>query len=231
MPFFWKKKIRSLAGLIALSPDQSAYLRSVCGTETRVALIPHGIDTSLYAPRDDLRSSELLLSVGNHLRDFTTVLKAMQILANVAPTLKLVVISTPAVSCFSGIQNIISIENISDEDLINYYRRASFAVLPFDALVASNAMLEGMAFGMPIVCPDSDAARYYLGADIQTMYKPADPKSLVEKILWLHRNDRERRFLCSAMRERAEQFAWSKVCEQIIAFYEEILDQHDEIAS
>lgn len=224
LPFFWKKKIRNLGGVIALAPNQRNYLRSICGGNTPVSLIPHGIDTDRYTPGDDLRSSDLLLSVGSYLRDFTTLAGAMSILANTAPELKLVLISKRRVPFSSSVQNIISVAEIEDEDLIRYYKKVSFVVLPFQSLVASNAMLESMAFGTPIVCPDSDAARFYLGDGIPSMYEAGNPNSLAEKILWLHKADRERRRLSCGLRNRAQQFSWPNVCRLILNFYDEILD-------
>jgi len=219
MPFFWKRKMRNLSGVIALSPNQRDYISSVCGTKTLVTMIPHGIDTDRYAPADELESKDLLLSVGGYLRDATTLLHAMRILADRGSPLKLVVVSKQPI--VDG-RNVSSFTNIGDEDLLNYYKRAAIVVLPFHTLVASNAMLEAMAFGKPIVCPDSDSARFYLGHDVQTMYNPGKPDSLVEKILWLHNNTEERRRLGSEMRARALQFSWPKICKSILAFYDEV---------
>lgn len=221
MPFFWKKTIRKLSGVIALSPQQCRYLRSICGAETQVSLIPHGIDTDYYAPSNDERSRGVLLSVGSYLRNYRTLVEAMNILHRKAPALRLISVSKKPML---RTQNLIPLTNISDQQLLDYYKKACFAVLPFDELVASNAMLEAMACGMPIVCPDFESARFYLGENVPTTYEPGNPTALAEKIYWLYQNDKERRFLSSQMRERAQLFSWQKVCKLIRGFYDEVLD-------
>lgn len=154
MPFFWKKQLRKLAGVIALSPRQHDYLRSLCGTKTMVSLIPHGIDTDYFTPGNNERFRELILSVGVYLRDPTTLVKAMNILSHKAPALRLIAVSKQPLPTT---KNLIRLANISDEELLAYYKKTSFVVLPFGNLVASNAMLEAMACRMPVVCPRLDS--------------------------------------------------------------------------
>ena len=228
MAFFWKKKIRNLAGIIALSPEQNNYLCSVCGTKTKVSLIPHGIDTGYFTPGNYEKSRELVLTVGNYQRDFGLLVEAMRILSHEAPDLRMLAICNQPLP---SSQNVIRLADIGDEALLDYYRRASFVVFPFGSLVASNAMLEAMACGIPIVCPYSDSARFYLGEGICTMYEPGNAKALAEKICWLYRNDKERRYLSSQMRMRARLFSWKRICKLTRAFYDEVLDSRRTIKS
>jgi glycosyltransferase involved in cell wall biosynthesis len=220
MPFFWKKQVRKLAGVIALSPRQYNYLRSVCGSYTTVSLIPHGIDTNYFTPGKNERSREVILSVGNYLRDPTTLVKAMNILSHKAPGLRLTAVSKQPLP---DTKNLIRLTNISDEELLAYYRKASFVVLAFGNLTASNAMLEAMACGLPVICPDFQSARFYMG-DTPTTYEPGNANDLADKIIWLYENDDERRKLASEMRERAQLFSWFRISSMMRSFYETILN-------
>jgi len=220
MPFFWKKQVRKLAGVIALSPQQRDYLKTVCGSKTIVSLIPHGIDTNYFTPENNERSPNLALSVGSYQRDTATLTKAMRILSHDAPDLRLIAVSKQP---FPDTQNLIRLTDIGDEEMLAYYRKASFVVLPFASLVASNAMLEAMACGLPIVCPGLESARYYMGEDLPIMYELGNAEDLARKILWLYRNDQERSGLSSRMRKRAELFSWTKICSLMREFYELVL--------
>jgi glycosyltransferase involved in cell wall biosynthesis len=220
MPFFWKKKVRKLAGVIALSPRQREYLSSVCGSKTMASLIPHGIDTDYFTPGNSQRSGEVVLSVGSYQRDLTTLIKAMRMLSHDAPDLRLITITKKPLP---RTRNIIPIANVSDEKLLAYYRKASFVVLPFGDLVASNAMLEAMACGMPVVCPRLESVRYYMGENLPTIYEPGDAEDLARKMLWLYQNEQERRKLSSLMRKRAELFSWARICALMREFYELLL--------
>jgi glycosyltransferase involved in cell wall biosynthesis len=225
MPFFWKRAVSKLSGIIVLSPEQLGFIQSVCrSTKTRVSLIPHGIDTDYFTPGNNERSKDIVISVGNYLRDHKTLVEAMRVVSERAPTLKLILVSVYAPVLNMPAANISSRTAISDDELLNYYRQASFMVLPYAALAASNAMMEAMACGMAVICPRFESARYYLGLDLATMYEPGNPKDLADKILWLHENDRERRKLGSLMRTRAELFSWPKIASLVRKFYDQIIE-------
>jgi glycosyltransferase involved in cell wall biosynthesis len=121
-------------------------------------------------------------------------------------------------------ENLIPLTAVNDEELLEYYKKASFAVLPYRDLVASNAMLEAMACGMPVVCPNLESARFYLGESVPTIYEPGNPTALAERIYWLYQNDKERRLLSMQMRRRAQLFSWKRICDLIRDFYDQLLD-------
>jgi glycosyltransferase involved in cell wall biosynthesis len=225
MPFFWKRTIGKLSGIIVLSPEQLAFMQLVCKhTKTHVSLIPHGIDTDYFMPGDSERAKDLIISVGNYLRDYKTLIEAMKIISKKAPELQLILVSVYTPRLKTSAQNISPRIAVSDEELLNFYRHASFIVLPYAALAASNTMMEAMACGMPVICPRFESARYYLGHDAATMYEPGNRKELADKILWLHGNDRERRKRGSLMRKRAEIFSWPKIASSVRKFYDQILE-------
>jgi glycosyltransferase involved in cell wall biosynthesis len=221
MPLFWKQEIHNLAGVVVLSPAQLSYMKSSCSLmSTRIALIPHGIDTDYFSPSEDERSDELAVSVGSYLRDPATLIRAMRIVREKAPRLKLILVSgAPAI----GAESVTVKREITDEELLGCYRRSSFMILPLVDLVASNAMLEAMACGMPVICPDFQSARFYMG-NVPTTYAPGNAKDLADKIIWLYENVDERRKLGSEMRERAQTFSWFRISSMMRSFYETILN-------
>jgi glycosyltransferase involved in cell wall biosynthesis len=218
MPLYWRKRLSKLAGIITLAPEQYTYLRREC--ETLVSLVPHGIDTDHFAPAKTERSVDFAISVGSHLRDYQTLARAMETVSEKAPKLRLLLISVDHGE-LAG--NMAQRSHVSEEELLQYYRCASFLVLPVLSLVASNTMLEAMACGLPLICPDSASARYYLGDGELPLYLQNSPESLAERILWLYNHEDERRVLSSRMVTRAQQFAWEKVSSSIRDFYELVL--------
>lgn len=222
MPVCWKRSLRRLAGIIVLSPGQLSYLRSTLGeNDARLALIPHGVDSEYFAPdpKHD-RTGDLGLIVGTYLREYKTLAKAMRIVSGRAPSLRLGLVSRQR----ANISNVENFGRLSDRELLAYYRKASFVVLPFEDATASNALLEAMACGLPIVCPDLSAVRYYIGKDAPTTYKPWDYNELASKVLWLYENGQERDRLGSRMRERSELFSWDIVSARVGSFYKLILE-------
>ena len=221
MPLFWKQAIHNLAGVVVLSPTLLSYMKSSCSLMgTHIALIPHGVDTDYFSPAGDQRSDELAISVGNYLRDPAILTRAMRIVHEKAPRLKLILFSrTPTI----GAENVIVKCGVPDEELLGYYRRSSFMILPLVDLVASNAMLEAMACGMPVICPAFESARFYMG-NVPTTYQPGNANDLADKIIWLYENGDERRKLGSEMRDRAQMFSWFQISSMMRKFYETILN-------
>jgi len=219
MPVFWKQAIHNLAGVVVLSPTLLSYMKSSC-SPTNVALIPRGADTEYFSPAGDERSDELAISVGNYLRDPATLIRAMRIVHEKAPHLKLILVSRTPVG---GAENITVKRGLTDEELLGYYRRSSFMVLSLIDLVASNAMLEAMACSMPVICPNFESARFYMG-NVPTTYQPGNANDLADKIIWLYENGDERRKLGSEMRERAHTFSWFRISSMMRNFYETILN-------
>ena len=144
----------------------------------------------------------------------------MRIVREKAPRLRLVLVSrTPVV----GAENVTVKRGLTDEDLLGYYRRSSFMILSLVDLVASNAMLEAMACGVPVICPALQSARFYMG-NVPTTYEPGNANDLADKIIWLYENRDERRKLGSEMRDRAQMFSWFRVSSMMRKFYETILN-------
>jgi glycosyltransferase involved in cell wall biosynthesis len=225
MPFFWRRTARRLRGIVVLSPEQLAFLRSACGSaKTHVSLIPHGIDVDHFGFSQKDRSRDLVVAVGNYLRDYDTLIRAMRIVSGSAPRLRLVLVSVSAPRVSIGTPSVLPHVRISDEGLLGYYRQASFMVLPLASMAASNTMLEAMACGMPVICPGFESAFFYMGEDVPTTYEPGNPDDLAQKILWLYGEDKERRNLGLQMRRRAELFSWPKIWASLRDFYDLILE-------
>jgi glycosyltransferase involved in cell wall biosynthesis len=225
MPFFWRRTARRLGGIVVLSPEQLAFFRATCGSaKTQVSLIPHGIDVDHFGFNQKDRSGDLVIAVGNYLREYDTLIKAMKIVSGSAPRLRLVLVSVSASRVGVGTTNVLLHARISDEALLRYYRQASFMVLPLTSMAASNTMLEAMACGMPVICPGFESAFFYMGEDVPTTYEPGNPNDLAQKILWLYGEDKERRDLGLQMRRRAELFSWPKIWTSLRDFYDLILE-------
>ena len=93
----------------------------------------------------------------------------------------------------------------------------------------SNAIMEYMACGLPVICSDSGGNRE-LVTDNETGFviRPGDVQVLFEKLTWLnqHRNEAER--MGEAGRRRIlKDFTVRRLVEGTVAVYIEVLPEHD----
>jgi glycosyltransferase involved in cell wall biosynthesis len=88
----------------------------------------------------------------------------------------------------------------------------------------SNAMLEAMASGLPIITTECEGAEELI-TDNGIVVEEAEPAAIAEAIKRLA-NDRENYTETSiAARKRAKKFGWKSVAEEYLNCYDEILNR------
>jgi glycosyltransferase involved in cell wall biosynthesis len=101
------------------------------------------------------------------------------------------------------------------------YRRNDILISASMQEGMSNAMLEAMASGLPIIttrCEGLDE----LMADNGIVVEPANAGSIAAAVKKLADDPQLCRQMSLAARRRAEQFSWSRVAEQYLALYERL---------
>jgi len=190
-----------------------------------VNLIPHGIDIDHFTPNSDTAKEEFsILSVGEHLRDYATLLKAMKIVNSQMPNLELTIVSRSIESVQKSL-NIVVRRNIPDSKLLELYRCSSFIVLPLKEVTASNTLLEGLACGLPVICPRLDDLVFYTANQGCLYYEVGNESDLAEKIVYLaSSSEKEKNAMSKKARERATQFSWKSIAKKIEKVYENALN-------
>jgi glycosyltransferase involved in cell wall biosynthesis len=114
-------------------------------------------------------------------------------------------------------------------EVIEYVRQAHVGVLMTDPKWAqegcSNAIMEYMACGLPVVCSEGGGNREVV-EDGQTGFviAPADPQALADKIAYLRDHEAERRAMGEAGRKRIlEHFSLEWMVASYVRIYEEAL--------
>ena len=219
MPFYWKKIVKNAKCIIVLSPSQYDFFKKELNTDN-IFLIPHGIDTNYFSPVKEKDTTELFcLAVGDHLRDYNTLLEAMKIAGPDLPEgLKLVIVS----SKLKGVnqENIIIKSGIPDSELLKLYRNASFLVLPLKSATANNVLLEGMSCGLPAVTNRLKDISYYTKDKGCLYYNSGDTGGLAKQIIKIARSKDLQEKLGKDARKRAEELSWDKIGKKIVEIYE-----------
>jgi glycosyltransferase involved in cell wall biosynthesis len=202
------------------SPSQLAFFQQILPAH-RVHLLPHGIDTQFFRPPLEPRTTGRrvrCITVGHWLRDWVTLRGvAERLVADHDVSFNVV---TGRTTGLEDLPNVTHHRAVSDERLAELYRQADVLLLPLTECTANNALLEGMASGLPVVCSDLTGARFHLGGCEALFPSAGAVDAFVASIRNLQSDESARLALGRQARQRAEALAWANVAETFAELYE-----------
>jgi glycosyltransferase involved in cell wall biosynthesis len=203
--------------VVLVSPSQLSYFRQHVA-EDRLHVILHGVDTEFFRPAliPNRTSAIRCITAGHWLRDwevFRAVAGAMN-----AITFD-VVSGRPMV--FDGLPNVRTHSAIEDAALAGLYRAADVLFLPLIESTANNALLEGIASGLPVVVTNLDAVRAYLPGREGVLVSGNRPEGFIDALTWLAGDADARVKMGQRARARAEALAWPHQVRQYDTLYQE----------
>lgn len=214
------KYLSRLDGAIAVGNNQVDFLKEKLQTEA-VEYIPHGVDTTFFSPGNTEYEKHTCLFVGQHLRDFGTLGKAVAILKKYMPDFKLRAVlrkdaahllpKSDAIEVFSG---------ISDEQLRNLYRTSAVLLLPLKDSTACNSILEALACGLPIITSDVGGVRGYVNEDCGFIIEAGDARSMVDAAITLMDETGLNLAKRQNARLKSAEYAWETVGKSLQLFYQ-----------
>uniref|UniRef100_B8HT96 Glycosyl transferase group 1 n=1 Tax=Cyanothece sp. (strain PCC 7425 / ATCC 29141) TaxID=395961 RepID=B8HT96_CYAP4 len=212
-----KQIVNQLDCITVVSPEQLRYFTQFIAPD-KVRLILHGIDTDYFKPacfpRDLTRFK--CVTVGKHLRDYNLLRKVVEILSG-DKDIEFHIVSSEA-SALQDLPNAKIYRGISDPELLALYQQSDVLLLPLIQSTANNALLEGIACGLPVISTNLPSVRTYLPDAAAILVQDHQPAAWVEAILSLKNDLARRELMGHATRKRAEELDWRN----IYPFYEKI---------
>lgn len=221
-----KELLSTVSAVILVCEAQRSYFESMVPPD-RIFVVPHGIDTSFFSRSSPLNKEPVCITVGNHYRDFAMLGRAMSRVWSQRSDVRFIAvgIGRPSDLCSAGQDPRIQyLDGIDDCELLATYHRARVALLPLKAATASNALLEAMACGLPIITTRCGGTAEYIGEDGGVMIPPSDPDQFAAAILKLVPADSSAEAIGENARKRVRKFDYAVVARQMKAVYEAVLD-------
>jgi glycosyltransferase involved in cell wall biosynthesis len=190
--------------------------------ESRVHVIPLGVNHALFSPGDESRETSLLYPARpwrhkNHSR----LLEAFVLLRAELPELRLVLTGGGLEDLGALPEGVDRIGSVSAEELASLYRTAACLVFPSLYEGFGLPPLEAMASGCPVAAANIGAVPEVCG-DAAVYFDPTDPAAIANGI-------REALALADELRElgiaRAADFSWEKTARAHEAVYRSIASE------
>lgn len=215
MPKFWTKIFNGVDTLITLSSREYRFF-SANLKRTTVVQIPHGNNNSCFSPSK--LNTSFGICVGGWLRDYSTLINTFNRLEESHPNFKLYLIARRKPPHFQDphFKNLSFLFNVPDKILLHLYRNASMLILPIEDCTANNAVLEGLASGIPIITNKVGGIPDYVDDTCSLFFKKKNALDLKTKIEYLLDNPSEIKKMSRAALEKSLNFDWKIISSKII---------------
>jgi glycosyltransferase involved in cell wall biosynthesis len=214
--------LRASDAIVAMAEVQARELADL-ELDATISFIPHGVWTKAFRPASSFsgqRRQEVLL-VGSFLRDWDGAKHVGALLAQAG--VRSVAVGAGARDNLAGNDSHIDVlPRVSECELVEMYQRSAAVFLPFMDATASNALLEAMSAGCPVICPRMPSLIGYLGDDSDS-FDPGRYDIAASRILHHVRNPSERDARARCLMARAEAFDWSRLKPQYEAIYDHVV--------
>ncbi len=213
--------IESLDVIHVVSPDQAEYFSRFVHPD-RIKMILHGIDADFFQPENAVSPSDRFtcLTVGHYLRDFDLLERICKRLSH-RPDILFNVVSPQ----FKGLQELPNVgihAGISDDALRRLYRQSDLLLLPMHHATANNALLEGIACGLPVVATLLPGLKAYVPGQEAILVKENSVEEFVKVLLQVVQDPECRQKMAAAARARALELDWRRVTPLFEAMYDKL---------
>jgi glycosyltransferase involved in cell wall biosynthesis len=205
-------------------------------TSANIDIIPNGIDLDKFHPvaNKELSGELKLLTVGrlSVTKRFEMLVEAVEILNKQGKNVRLTI--SGGGGLLDELKNIVEQKKLTNvinltgrietEKMPDVYRQHDMFVSASMQEGMSNAMLEAMASGLPIITTKCEGVEELI-SDNGFVVGTDSAESLAEAIIRLADNRQQYKMMCAAARSRAENFGWDRVAQGYMKLYQRVLSK------
>lgn len=208
-----ERAVSRLHALIALDEGSAAEWRARF-PRLAVHALSLGVDTGFWSPPEAGARARACLVVGGHLRDQDVLAGSIERLLAADVAVHLVGIGGALTERLGGRPGVCVHRGISDEVLRGLYRTSGAFLLSLRAASGSNALLQALATGCPVVATDLEGVRSYLGPGAGRLVPGGDPDAAAAAVLEVLESPTATAALSARGRARAETYGLNAVADR-----------------
>ncbi len=202
----------------------------------KIDVIPNGVDLDRFHPaiNKELSGELKLLTVGrlSGTKRYEMLVDAVEILNKMEKKVRLTISGggglleqLKTIIEQKKLKNIINLTGrIEAEKMPDIYRSHDMFVSATMQEGMSNAMLEAMASGLPIITTKCEGCDELI-SDNGIVVQKDTAQGLADEIIRLSADQQLYKKMCAAARRKAENFGWDKVAEQYLKLYQRVLSR------
>ncbi len=216
--------LRQLSAVVCVGRNQQEFFAGLLPPD-KIFFAPLGVDTDYFSPPDSFasRDENLCLIVGSNYRDYSTLPGAIELMAYLRPETRFVAVTSPQNFALLGKHPNLSLKTgIPEDELRQLYRSAALMIMPLYDATANNAILEGLACGVPLVVSDVGAIRDYVTPESALLLPPYQARAMAEAALDMLAAPRERQKMAEAARQQALAFSWPVAASRLRPVYQAV---------
>jgi glycosyltransferase involved in cell wall biosynthesis len=194
--------------------------------------ISHGVDTDFFVPSNQKNPNFSCVFSGYWYRDFDSLGKAIDlILARdqqirfdlILPSNRLEELKS-FIDQFQEYPQVFFHTDVTDHKLREIYQSSNVMILPLSSCTANNALLEGLACGLPIVTTDLENILTYVTSDEAILTEVSSPELLSSSVLSLKDDPKLQASMSRHARNRAmDRFRWTHIANQQYILYQSLI--------
>ena len=235
-----RRWFRRLDGKIAVSPAAAHFVEQYFPGYYNT--IPNGVDIARFSegspPLAEYRDGKVnILFVGRpeKRKGLTYLIRAFGQVKEQRPDTRLIIVGAGKFDRFKRsvqsmrIKDIVFCGYVSDDDLPRYHHSADIFCAPATGFESQGiVLLEAMASGLPVVASNIEGYAGVFTHGVEgLLVLPKESEGLAEALLSLVDDAPRRQAMAERGRQRAEEFSWQRVSQQILSYYERLLHERE----
>lgn len=232
--FIWRRSDQVIANSQGL---KELALRSA--SRQTIGVIYNGIDTDQFRPADKPTGGRFVITPGasriTDRKGLNYLVAATLLLVGKYPQLLLKIMGDgnarekleQQVKNAKLEKHVRFVGRIPHEEVVPYYQEASVFVFPSLNEGMSNAMLEALSCGLPIISTNTGGASELVrDGENGFIINFKDAKDIADKIEQLIKDENLRKKMAQSSRELAEKMSWNNVAREYLAAYQKTGQKH-----
>jgi glycosyltransferase involved in cell wall biosynthesis len=246
LKYFQTQTFKKTDGLIFLTQyAKKSVLRMTGKLETKIVVIPHGIDGRFFSPprpqrkmEDFSTSSPCLILYVSHIEQYKhqwNVAEAMAKLKARGFNVRLELVGPRGNAINRLLKTLNRIDPKGDfiiyrgavpyEKLHEFYAKADINIFASSCENMPNILLEGMASGLPIACSNKGPMKEVLG-DAGEYFDPEVPDDIADALIKMIESPKLRQTLSENSFKRVQQYSWEKCSNETFRFLRNVTLGH-----